>query len=257
MGPATGEEIDVTSDRALKQAVRARAARTGEKYTQARRAVLAADATSATAAAGAEFDRQQRTLVERGYAAAAGLAEARFVALLAPLREAACALAADADAERGTFGFVIVVRAEVVAPASAIALVRRRERAGLLAMLTADELATFAPIAAVRVPAGDVYLASAVDSGRGTRNVTPDDGVAQILADGRSPLTVEEGIALITQFPEAVATNGGISLAGSRCGDRRVTAVWISRGAPKLGWCWAGNPHTWLGIGSCARRLVA
>jgi Family of unknown function (DUF5701) len=52
----------------------------------------------------------------------------------------------------------------------------------------------------------------------------------------------------------AVAKNGGFSLAGSRCGDRRVTALWISQNRPKLGWCWAGNPHTWLGTASCADR---
>ncbi|WFF07707.1 DUF5701 family protein [Micromonospora sp. WMMD1076] len=26
-----------------------------------------------------------------------------------------------------------------------------------------------------------------------------------------------------------------------------MPALWISQGAPKLGWCWFGNPHTWLG----------
>jgi hypothetical protein len=43
--------------------------------------------------------------------------------------------------------------------------------------------------------------------------------------------------------------------------DARTPAVWISggtgrdgvesRGAPKVGWCWAGNRHTWLGFASC------
>jgi hypothetical protein len=68
-------------------------------------------------------------------------------------------------------------------------------------------------------------------------------------------LTIDEGIALVTQKPEAVAKNGGFSLAGSRCGDRRVTALWISDNRPKLGWCWAGNPHTWLGTASCRGRV--
>ena len=45
-------------------------------------------------------------------------------------------------------------------------------------------------------------------------------------------------------------------LAGSRCGDRRVPALWISEGAPKLGWCWAGNPHTWLGTASAGSRTA-
>ncbi|WP_238695248.1 DUF5701 family protein [Ornithinimicrobium flavum] len=46
--------------------------------------------------------------------------------------------------------------------------------------------------------------------------------------------------------------------------DTRVPALWISNGtgrdgqerkdAPKVGWCWAGNHHTWLGIASVAGR---
>jgi len=31
-------------------------------------------------------------------------------------------------------------------------------------------------------------------------------------------------------------------------------AIWISRGAPKLGWCWQRNPHTWLGMASAGAR---
>lgn len=202
-----------------------------------------------------EFDRQIATLGERGYPAAAGLDEREFAARLEPLRAAAATLDPTGDADEGRFGFVIVVPGRLVPSAQAIELVRRRGKAGFLSMLTPDELATFAPIEPVTVPDTGAYLMSGVDSGRSSLDVTPDDALAQILAAGRSPLTIDEGIALITQFPEAVATNGGISLAGSRCGDRRVTALWISRGAPKLGWCWAGNPHTWLGIGSCARRI--
>jgi hypothetical protein len=81
-----------------------------------------------------------------------------------------------------------------------------------------------------------------------------DEALATIERGGRSPLTIDEGIALVTQFPEAVAKNAGFSLAGSRCGDRRVCALWISESRPKLGWCWAGNPHTWLGTASCSGR---
>ena len=41
-------------------------------------------------------------------------------------------------------------------------------------------------------------------------------------------------------------------MAGSRRGDQRVPAFWVSEGRPKLGWCWDRNPHTWLGTASCA-----
>jgi hypothetical protein len=232
----------------MKRAVRERAARTGEKYTQARRAVASAGLS--------EFDRQVATLLDRGYPRAAGLSATEFVERLAPLREYTASLDAGCDTERGAFGFVIVVSGALVPASAAITLVQRRGNAGFLSMLAPDELARFAPIDSVRLPAGDAYLLRAVDNGAASRNVTPDDALATIGAAGRSPLTIEEGIALITHFPEAVATNGGFSLAGSRCGDRRVCALWISKGAPKLGWCWAGNPHTWLGTASCGARVA-
>ncbi|MES1193309.1 MAG: DUF5701 family protein, partial [Solirubrobacterales bacterium] len=99
------------------------------------------------------------------------------------------------------------------------------------------------------------HLVTDLDLGFGTRNVPPTEALATISAEQRSGLTIEEGVALITHFPEAIATNAGFSLVGSRCGDKRVAALWISKGAPKLGWCWAGNPHTWLGTASCAERV--
>jgi hypothetical protein len=246
------EDGDVTRDRALKRAVRERAAGTGEKYTRARRAVV--DAQEDAGAATVEFDRQVATLLERGYPRAAGLPGAEFVGLLEPLRETAVASLRPSRHENGRLGFVIVVRATLVPADTAITLVRRRGRAGVLSMLTAEELAMFAPIDAVKLPAGVAYLIREVDNGTDSLNRTPDGALATILERGRSPLTIEEGIALVTHFPEAVATNGGFSLAGSRCGDRRVCALWISKGAPKLGWCWAGNPHTWLGTASCGER---
>ena len=58
------------------------------------------------------------------------------------------------------------------------------------------------------------------------------------------PLTLDEGVALVLQQPEVIARNWGFSMAGSRRGDQRVPAFWISEGRPKLGWCWDRNPHS-------------
>ena len=104
------------------------------------------------------------------------------------------------------------------------------------------------------MPAAPAYLALDVDLGDATRGVTPDDALALLAADERSPLTLDEGIALVTHHPEVIARNRGVQFPGSRCGDRRVTAIWLSERRRKLGWCWAGNPHTWLGMASCAAR---
>ena len=121
-------------------------------------------------------------------------------------------------------------------------------------MLEPGEYERFEPIEAIELPEGDYELVDA-DPGLDLRNVTPDDALPRILQAGRSPLTLQEGIALVAQRPEVVDRNAGFSLPGSRCGDKRVTAIWISKGAPKLGWCWAGNPHTWLGSASCVERI--
>jgi hypothetical protein len=122
-------------------------------------------------------------------------------------------------------------------------------------MLDAEEARAFEPIEGMEIPDGDYELVD-VNTGMDLRNVTPDDALPRIREAGRSPLTLEEGLALLAQHPDAVDVNAGFSLLGSRCGDKRVTAIWVSKGAPKLGWCWAGNPHTWLGSASCADRRL-
>ena len=117
-----------------------------------------------------------------------------------------------------------------------------------------DDLARFTPV--VEVPEGRYELVD-VDTGRDLLNVTPDEAYEVLAAANRSPLTIEEGIALVLQHPDVLRTHNAFSLLGSRCGDRRVPALWLSKGRPRLGWCWAGNPHTWLGSASCASRIAA
>ena len=148
---------------------------------------------------------------------------------------------------------MLVITDELIPAARAIERVQRREQTATC-MLDDEDLARFEPIDTVKLPRGDAYLVFDIDLGADLRNVTPNDALETIEERDRSPLTIDEGIALVTQFPEAIARNAGFSLAGSRCGDRRVCALWISENRPKLGWCWAGNPHTWLGTASCAGR---
>jgi Family of unknown function (DUF5701) len=210
-----------------------------------------------SAATAAEFDRQLENLLAKGYERVVGLTVEEFRTRLEPLRLKAASLEDPGNGtEAGRIPFVTVVNGDLVAAETAVELVERRGRAGF-SVLEPDDLRRFQPIASVDLPRGSAYLIVDVDTGHDTRNVTPTDALERIQARGRSPLTIEEGIALITHHPEAVAKNAGFSLPGSRCGDRRVTALWISEGRPKLGWCWAGNPHTWLGSASCARRLGA
>ena len=103
----------------------------------------------------------------------------------------------------------------------------------------------------VEVPDGDYELVR-LDLGDGSRNVAPQEAVAAL--GERSPLTIEEGLAVLAADASAIGPNRGLSLAGSSRGDRRCPALWLSKGRPKLGWCYLGAPHTWLGTASCAAR---
>jgi hypothetical protein len=200
----------------------------------------------------AELDRQVRNLIALGYPALAGLSEAAFKALFAPLRPACERL----DAAPDRVPFVVVVTRDLVGPEAAMPLTALKGKAGFIDFKPGG-LETFLPLAELGVPEGPVYLLLDVDTGTETLNVTPNDALETIRAQGRTPLTIDEGVALLTQFPERLRKNHCFSLLGSRSGDRRVPALWISQGRPKLGWCWAGNPHTWLGSASCGARLGA
>ncbi|MET7835177.1 DUF5701 family protein [Micromonospora sediminicola] len=200
---------------------------------------------------GAEFDRQLDHLVRLGYPALAGRTEEAFRTLLSPLRDAAVAgavgLAAPTDARAP---FLLVTTRELTPVPERIALTTlagRRKPGVLDRNFPADDLPTFHPIKELEVPPGPAYLLFDVDRGEEYRNRTPSAALEDMTARGRLPITIDEGLAFVTLRPQALASNRCFSLVGSRCGDKRVPALWISQGAPKLGWCWFGNPHTWLG----------
>ena len=200
-----------------------------------------------------EFDRQVEVLLAKGYPAAAGLDEHTFLKHIKPLRKH-LAEVAPSDVE-GRVPFVIVVSSALVPVEDAMPFVDLRGKRGVVDM-PAVNIESFAPIEGVTIPRGMAYLLADIDSGADTLNVTPDAALPRILEAARTPLTLEEGVAVVTQYPEILRTHNAFSLLASRCGDKRVPAIWVAKGEiPRLGWCWAGNPHTWLGSASCATRI--
>jgi hypothetical protein len=209
------------------------------------------------AALRSEFDRQVETLLQKRYPRAAGVETKEFMRHVEPLRKRLGQLARRVNgACEGRIPFVIVVKRDLVAEEKAMPRVALKEKKGFSIFETGD-LDRFTAIEGVKIPGGLAYLLVDIDTGKETLNVTPDDAMTIIKKARRSPLTIAEGIALVTHYPEVLKKNNCFSLPGSRCGDRRVTALWISQGRPKLGWCWAGNPHTWLGSASCRGRVGA
>ena len=156
-------------------------------------------------------------------------------------------------------------------PASGLApLLRRGDRPGFVVVDMAD-VDRFTPLDGVDVPHAPLYFVDGLDRGDAMLNWSPDEAMPAITARGRTPLLLSEGLHWLLQAPEMLERNRCFMTIGSRLRkpdgrlDARTPAIWISGGtgrdgherrdAPKIGWCWAGNRHTWLGFASAAGRL--
>jgi hypothetical protein len=194
-----------------------------------------------------EFDRQIDALVMTGLPEHLDLAESCFRASLEPLRD----LLPPVDGKAPGLGFVVVVPYLPVVPV--LEAVHTVGGAGFTTMGD-DDLARFRPLPELDIPTGP-YLLLDVDPGADTLNVPPAEVLPRITAAGRSPLTIAEGLAVLVSDPGVLRGRNCFSLLGSRAGDKRVPALWVSARRPRLGWCYQGAPHTWLGSASCAGRL--
>jgi len=173
------------------------------------------------------------------------LSEACFRARLEPLRD----LLPPAGDGPGIPFVVVVPDLPVV---EVLASVHGLGGAGFTTMEPGD-LASFRPIPDLDVPSAP-YLLLDVDAGADTLNVPPVDVQPGFTAAGRSPLTIAEGLAVLVSDHGVLRSRGCFSLLGSRAGDKRVPALWVSDRRPRLGWCYQGAPHTWLGTASCGAR---
>jgi hypothetical protein len=240
--------------------------------TDAPRSTDTARAASAAPAfdASAELDRQLERLVELGYGELTGLGDEGLRAAVELLRATVVARTSNAGAPQpSAVPFVLVVAPRLASPSRTMPLITRGARTPKPGFVSPDtqDIDRFVPIEGVEVPDVDVYVLLDVERGDEYLSWRPDDALPEITTRGRTPLTVHEGIALVSAFPDSLEKNRCFMLLGSRCGDRRVPALWISggserdggstrRGAAKLGWCWAGNLHTWLGHASAGARLA-
>lgn len=205
-----------------------------------------------------EFDRQIANLLDKGYPALASLTPGDLIRHITPLKERLSELPTpEREVSERRIPFVIVIKRELVDAQAAMPQIRIRGAQGIVDM-NPLEPASFAPVESLHIPGGMAYLLVDVDTGQDTLNVTPADAFRRIAARSRHPLTIDEGVALLTHYPQVLEdkqTYNAFSMLGSRRGDQRVPAMWISYGKPRLGWCWDRNPHTWLGSASCSGRL--
>ncbi|MFT3944440.1 MAG: DUF5701 family protein [Ancrocorticia sp.] len=122
------------------------------------------------------------------------------------------------------------------------------------------------------LPDGEWYTLMDPCRGDEFSNASPAEALAIISGNERISLTITEGIFWLLQQPEVLERNHCFMTIGSRKPkaksgfDSRTPALWISNGtgrdgserrnAPKLGWCWWNNRHTWLGIAHAEGRMT-
>ncbi|HWS57743.1 MAG TPA: DUF5701 family protein [Actinotalea sp.] len=205
----------------------------------------------------AELGRQVEVYLALGFAHLLGTDEAGFRSMLTPTLAAAeepgAVPGAAPDGLDPSDHVPVLLVLPTVALNDAAPAMRRGDRRGV-SVIDPVEAARYRPVPR-DVPAGPAYLVVGIDTGSEFRSVPPAEALVTVQSRRRTPLTVAEGVALTVVRPDMLRPNRCFSLMGSRAGDRRVPAVWISERRAKLGWCWDGNPHTWLGAASAARRL--
>ncbi|MET9915661.1 DUF5701 family protein [Streptomyces sp. NPDC006435] len=158
------------------------------------------------------------------------------------------------------------------APASALAPMLRRDGKQGFVVTDMSDVDLFTPLDTVALPDAPLYLLTGVDRGDEMADWSPNEALPAIAAKDRTPLLLTEGIHWVLQQPAVLERNRCFMTIGSRLRkangalDARTPAIWISNGtgrdgserrnAPKVGWCWAGNRHTWLGFASATDRPV-
>lgn len=195
-----------------------------------------------------EFDKQVQYLIDKGYPQAA-IEKAKELKILTK------DIDGEIDLETGKLPFVIVVTEKLIDLDDAMTKIEKNNKPGIskLKPFTSKDFETrdF-----VQIPSS-VYLLVDIDRGKESLNVRPEDALKEIQKQNRSPLTIAEGVAIVTHYPEYLMKNNCFSLLGSRkTGTQHVPAIWINAAKQaNLGWCWDRNPHTWLGSASANERL--
>ncbi|MFE7110965.1 DUF5701 family protein [Streptomyces sp. NPDC057575] len=172
------------------------------------------------------------------------------------------------NAGRGGGGTLLAVHPDR-APASALAPLLRRDGKPGFVVTDMSDVDRFAPCA-VELPDAPLYLIAGLDRGDHMANWSPDEALPALTKADRTPLLLTEGIHWVLQQPAVLERHCCFMTIGSRLRkangtlDARTPAIWISNGtgrdgrerrnAPKVGWCWWGNRHTWLGFASAASR---
>lgn len=172
-----------------------------------------------------------------------------------------------ASSLRGRPDSILVVGPAIAAPSQLVTLLRRGGKPGFVVEDLTD-LDAFTEHPDLDACPEGFSLAHGIDRGDDLANRTPDEALPEILARGRRPLTISEGISWLLQQPDQLFPNRGFTTIATRLThpdgalDPRIPTLTIAgttardprprRGAPRLAWTRATTPHPTLAHASAA-----
>ncbi|MDP2667477.1 MAG: DUF5701 family protein, partial [Nitrosopumilaceae archaeon] len=157
-----------------------------------------------------EFNRQVENLLKKGLPKLAGMDEKKAASFFEPLKEQLKELSSK-EFKEGRIPFVVVPREKLLALEKKIPLMELEGKKGF----TTLDLSEFKTAEGVEIPESMAYLVVDVENGKAMLGRIPDEAVKQFKKEGRSPLTAEEGVALVLQHPE-ILKDHYMDLPGSR-----------------------------------------
>jgi len=158
------------------------------------------------------FAKQVNTLIERKFHIPTGLSESDFVNRhIMPLKQLLAKNIQDTKIEKSHIPTLIVVPNTVVPLSYQLERIRESMNDTELEHLIKPEWFENAP--GVSTP-DKPYLLADVETGYAMKNTTPKKCVKTFNDEGRFALTVDEGIALISHFPEVLESHW-VDLPGS------------------------------------------
>jgi len=208
-----------------------------------------------------EFDSQLEHLVEKGFwkIISPCVREDEFRAQILPLKEKLREIAEEQqEIKEGHIPFVLVLHRTKIRPAERVCMMRLNDKESTSEIKTLE--LNYSLYDNVEIPAesrkGLAYLITDIEDGKETQDESAIDARQSLEKDGRSALTIEEGMALAGQHPE-ILEDHNLIFSGSFYKDHTETPH-LTRGP-------AGQAHFGVsdvrdkdpkyGTPSCSKRM--
>lgn len=158
------------------------------------------------------FHAQSERIIERNFHAVSGLSEKDFITnYISPLKEILIKTKVKARLEENRIPFIIVVPSTIVPLSYQLDSIREAIHDKKYDYIIKPEW--FENAKGVTTPK-EPYLLLDVETGYAMQNISPKRCVEKFKAEGRSPLTLDEGLALVTHSPEVLESHW-LDLPGS------------------------------------------